>query len=173
MTSRPEAGISGDDDRLGVLYATHAAEARRFAYLLCGDEEVAADIAQEAFVRVTGRLGASKRMHSPHIFVRRSATWCECGRDPRRRQARRRTGGAGVPSADQAPTEAIHDVELWSALVELSERQRTALVCRFYLDLSEHDTAAVLSCRPGTVKSLVARGLATLRENWGFDELDG
>ena len=48
------------------------------------------------------------------------------------------------------------------ALAHLSVRQRTALVLRFYADLSEGEIARALGCRPGTVKSLVHRGLRQL-----------
>jgi RNA polymerase sigma factor (sigma-70 family) len=54
--------------------------------------------------------------------------------------------------------------EMWDALATLSERQRVALVCRFYEDLPISEIAEVLGCRPGTVKSLIHRGLASLRE---------
>ena len=53
--------------------------------------------------------------------------------------------------------------ELWRALGRLSQRQRAAIVLRFYEDLSEQRVADLLRCRPGTVKSLVSRGLETLR----------
>ena len=43
-------------------------------------------------------------------------------------------------------------------------RQRTAIVLRFYEDLSEDDIAMIMRCRPGTARSLVARGMATLRD---------
>jgi len=49
------------------------------------------------------------------------------------------------------------------ALYRLSERQRAAIVLRYYEDLSEAQTAEILGCRPGTVKSLVSRGMETLR----------
>jgi RNA polymerase sigma factor (sigma-70 family) len=48
---------------------------------------------------------------------------------------------------------------------QLTARQRAALVLRFYEDLSEHEVAQILKCRPGTVKSLVSRGLETLRND--------
>jgi len=53
--------------------------------------------------------------------------------------------------------------DLWRALGRLSKRQRAALVLRFYEDLPERQVAEILRCRPGTVKSLVSRGLETLR----------
>ena len=46
----------------------------------------------------------------------------------------------------------------------LPDRYRAALVLRYYEDLSEADIAAALGCRPGTVKSLLHRGLAKLKE---------
>ena len=54
--------------------------------------------------------------------------------------------------------------ELFDALAALPSRQRAALVLRFYEDLSEADIAVALGCRPGTVKSLLHRGLAELRK---------
>jgi RNA polymerase sigma factor (sigma-70 family) len=49
-------------------------------------------------------------------------------------------------------------------LLELPQRQRAAIVLRFYEDLSDAQTAAVLGCSPGTVRSLTSRGMQTLRE---------
>ena len=59
---------------------------------------------------------------------------------------------------------------LWTAMGKLSDRQRSAIVLRFYEDLSETQTAEILRCRPGTVKSLVARGLQALRGEIRGDE---
>ena len=52
---------------------------------------------------------------------------------------------------------------------QLTDRQRAAIVLRFYEDLSESDVADILRCRPGTVKSLVSRGLETLRNEMRGD----
>jgi RNA polymerase sigma factor (sigma-70 family) len=52
---------------------------------------------------------------------------------------------------------------MWAVLQALPERQRTAIVLRFYEDLSEVATAEVMGCPVGTVKSLVSRGLERLR----------
>jgi RNA polymerase sigma factor (sigma-70 family) len=54
---------------------------------------------------------------------------------------------------------------LRAALARLPERQRSALVLRFYADLSHEQIAQALGCRPGTAASLVSRGLARLRED--------
>lgn len=52
--------------------------------------------------------------------------------------------------------------EMLDALARLAPRRRAALVLRFYADLSEADIAEVLGCRPGTVGSMVHRGLRQL-----------
>ena len=54
--------------------------------------------------------------------------------------------------------------ELWDALGRLDERRYTAIVLRFYEDLPDAEIAAVLGCRPATVRTLVRRGLAALRK---------
>jgi RNA polymerase sigma factor (sigma-70 family) len=62
------------------------------------------------------------------------------------------------------PTSSVEDRELlWRALGRLPERQRVAIVLRFYEDLPEAQVADILRCRPGTVKSRVSRGLEALR----------
>ena len=65
-----------------------------------------------------------------------------------------------APDRDVAGEQALR-----RALLALPLRQRTAIVLRFYEDLSERQTADVLQCRPGTVKSLVSRGMEALRSS--------
>lgn len=60
--------------------------------------------------------------------------------------------------------------EMWQALRLLSSRQRAAIVLRFYEDLSEVEVAEILQCAPGTVKSLVSRGLEKLRTGMSSED---
>jgi RNA polymerase sigma factor (sigma-70 family) len=53
------------------------------------------------------------------------------------------------------------------ALLRLPARQRAAIVLRYYEDLPERQIAELLRCQPGTVKSLLSRGIAALREQVG------
>ena len=55
-------------------------------------------------------------------------------------------------------------VELRDALIALPIRQRSAIVLRYLCDLPEEEIAAILKCRRSTVRTLVRRGLAELRE---------
>ncbi|MEY2449078.1 MAG: hypothetical protein QOH79_2554 [Acidimicrobiaceae bacterium] len=170
VTSRLEAA-GGGTDRLAELYARHIPGARRFAYLLCGDEQAAADIAQEAFLRVAGRVGVLRNADAFPSYLR--ATVRNVARMRARALARE---GSRVDrhqrlyaAEPETAVDDIRDDDLWRSVTQLPDRQRTALVCRFYLDLSERDTARVLSCRPGPQTSHVSRGLATLRENRSSD----
>ena len=85
------------------------------------------------------------------------------------RSERRYLATESHEAADQTSTESDlgERDELWRALQLLPHRQRVALVLRFYEDMSEQQTANVMSCPVGTVKSLVSRGLKTLREKTG------
>lgn len=65
-------------------------------------------------------------------------------------------------------TDATEGLAIRKALQRVSSRRRTALILRYYLDLSLVDTAGVMRCAPGTVKALCSQGTAQLR-----DLLDG
>jgi RNA polymerase sigma factor (sigma-70 family) len=76
----------------------------------------------------------------------------------------KRETAAAEREAARWPTSSFEDREvLWRALGRLPERQRVAIVLRFYEDLPEMQVADILRCRPGTVKSRVSRGLEALR----------
>jgi RNA polymerase sigma-70 factor (sigma-E family) len=127
----------------------------RLAYLMTGSQALAEDLVQDCFVRVMGRLSPAG---DPGPYLRRSVvnacySW-------HRRDGRRSAGDVRWP---EAATEQGSDLEMWDALNRLAGRPRAVLVLRFYLDLSEAETAAVLGCRPGTVKSATHRALADLR----------
>ena len=70
--------------------------------------------------------------------------------------------------ADQTERLAVYDA-LWEQVRSLPPRQRAALVLRYYEDLSEADTAALMGCSVGTVKSQVSAALGKLRNQVGPD----
>ncbi len=75
----------------------------------------------------------------------------------------RRLGGA-VPSPEAALLGSEQREELLAAVAELGEPDRQVIACRYFLELTEEETAAALGCRRGTVKSRLSRALARLRE---------
>ena len=103
-------------DRLADLYRAESANAVRLAYLLTGQRQLAEDLAQEAFLRVASRLRESDAELS--------------------RQANEASG----------TTDTEMRAQLWDALQALPTRQREAIVCRFYLDMSEEQTAECSTC---------------------------
>jgi RNA polymerase sigma-70 factor (sigma-E family) len=159
--------------RLGELYLRHADSAVRLAYLLTGDMALAEDLVQDAFVRLGGRLAHLRDPGAFDAYLRRTVVNLSRSYFRRRKLERayvqRAKGEAARASAlAERPIE-VRD-EVWTALQLVTARQRAALVLRFYEDLSEREVAHLLNCRPGTVKSLVSRGLETLRNEMRGDE---
>jgi RNA polymerase sigma-70 factor (sigma-E family) len=156
-------------DSLAELYIRHAPAGFRLALLLTGDHALAEDLVQDAFVRVVGRLGHVRNAASFDAYLRRTIvnltknTW-------RRRALERAHGAAHAPGADAieaADGAIIERIEVLDGLRSLSERQRTAIVLRFYEDLPEDEIAAIMGCPTGTVRSLVSRGVAAMRDQIG------
>ena len=156
------------------LYVRHAQSAVRLAYLLTGDESVAEDLVQDAFVKLAGRL---VHMRDPVAFeaylrttiVNLSRSHFRRKRVERTYLERARHEAAGPQR--KRPDSSIEDrEELWRGLERLSPRQRAAIVLRFYEDLSEAEVGNILECAPGTVKSLVSRGLEKLRAEIGRED---
>jgi RNA polymerase sigma-70 factor (sigma-E family) len=170
---RLEAVIHHDrTSRLAALYGRHAPRAGRLAYLLTGDADLAEDLAQEAFARLIARMGSIRDEAVIAAYLRRSVVnlvhkhWKKLQSE---RRYLRREGFSLATQATALPDVAEQD-ELWRALQQLPYRQRAAIVLRFYEDLSEAETARVLGCAVGTVKSSVARGLRRLQKEMIGDE---
>ncbi len=155
-----------DTGRLGELYVRHADDAVRLAFLLTGDRGLAEDLVQDAFVRLAGRLVHLRDPGAFDAYLRRTVLNLTNSHFRRKRVERaylaRARGAIGTQEGRRDPSVEDRDA-LWRALGRLSKRQRAAIVLRFYEDLSEREVSEILKCRPGTVKSLVSRGLATLK----------
>jgi RNA polymerase sigma-70 factor (sigma-E family) len=160
-TEEPAEEPSG---RLANLYARHAAEAIRLAYMMTGDRPLAEDLVQDAFVKLAGRLAHLRDPDAFDAYLRRTIVNLANSSFRRRRIERTylaRT--AAEPAAVADPHDPGRRDELWTGLQRLPVRQRTVIVLRIYEDLPERRVAEILGCRPGTVRSLLSRGLAQLR----------
>jgi RNA polymerase sigma-70 factor (sigma-E family) len=154
----------GQRKRLGDLYQRYVPDMVRLAYLMTGDPTAAEDLAQESFVRVTGRFAHLRNPDSFEAYLRRTLVNL-CKNYFRRRDTERASLQLQAPPAAADPHLATDDLQtIKTALLCLPARQRAAVVLRYYNDLSERETADLLGCRPGTVKSLLSRALETLRE---------
>ena len=153
---------------LGDLYLRHAPEGIRLAFLLTGDRALAEDLVQEAFARLVGRLRHLRDTGAFGAYLRRTIVNLSTSHFRRRQVERAYLERVGdIPAAETNANEEL-DETMHEALLRLPERQRAAIVLRFYEDLSDVQTAEVLRCSPGTVRSLVSRGMTTLRS-----ELEG
>jgi RNA polymerase sigma-70 factor (sigma-E family) len=153
------------DGRLEELYRLHVADAVRLAYLLCGSRPLAEDLVHEAFLRLFGRFRDLRDPGAFPWYLRRTVVNLVHSHFRRARVEQRYLERTRRERSDAtgSPEPAERD-ELWRALRMLPERQRTAIVLRYYEDLSEIQTAEVMRCPVGTVKSLVSRGMGRLRE---------
>ena len=152
------------DEAISDLIGNAGDRLLRLAFQLCHDRSSAEDLVQQALEQVYRRW----RRHGTEVdhveaYARRSVV----NEYLRRRRLRATTEliTETVPDvANAAPETAVAERDaMWRALGELPARQRAALVLRYYEDLPDRDIAAVLDCRPATVRSLIARGLQTLR----------
>jgi RNA polymerase sigma-70 factor (sigma-E family) len=153
---------------LGELYVRHAPESIRLAFLLTGDRALAEDLVQEAFARLVGRLRHLRDPGAFSAYLRRTIVNLSTSHFRRRRVERAyMERSAKALEAETNPNEEL-DATMHEALLRLPERQRAAIVLRFYEDLSDVQTAEIVRSTPGTVRSLVSRGMKTLRS-----ELEG
>jgi RNA polymerase sigma factor (sigma-70 family) len=163
------------------LYLRSFAAMVRLARVLVDSPDTAEDLVQDAFVRLHRRWTG---VRDPHAYLRRCVVnacrshhrraWRERGRSgheagrpglARPDEKRPVDGPATEATVDGRAEQARADDAgvLVHALATLPYRQRAALVLRYYADLSDADIAMALGCRPGTVPSLVHRGLNHLR----------
>jgi RNA polymerase sigma-70 factor (sigma-E family) len=147
---------------LADLYRERYVPMVRLAFLMVGSTSVAEDLVQDAFARMHRHWDNAEH---PRAYLR-MAVVNACRSHLRRLSLERayRQRPSALAEAVQAGSPWAEPDELFDALGALPARQRAALVLRFYEDLSEADIAVALGCRPGTVKSLLHRGLAELRK---------
>ncbi|WP_066373829.1 SigE family RNA polymerase sigma factor [Herbidospora mongoliensis] len=139
----------------------------RTAYLLTGDAHLAEDLLQSVLIKVLGKWNGLARLDHPDAYVRKALvnqyiSW------------RRRRSGGEIPSAD--PPDRSYSTEdssvtrlmVRQALMRLTPKQRAVIVLRYYEDRTEKETAEILGCSLGTVKSQAHQALARLREFTGI-----
>ena len=137
----------------------------RLAYGLTGDLGDAEDVAQAAFARAYASWGRVTQAGDPDAYLRRIVVNENRRRFRRQRVVEELTGrlpDRGVADTAEASSQRA---ALLGALDRLGPRQRAVIVLRFWMDLSEAETARVLGCTVGTVKSQASRALAALRRD--------
>ena len=168
---RSPSARAGDERAFEELVRAYQGIAFRTAYLLTGSAADAEEAAQVGFVKAWSALprfrrGAEFRPWLLRIVANEAHN--------RRRSAQRRealtlravaahASGGAAPSPEAAVVDDERREQLLAAVNRLDERDRDVLTCRYFLELSEQETAEVLGVRRGTVKSRTARALERLR----------
>ena len=155
----------GDEREFASFVRANTSALLRTAYLLTGTALGAEELVQDTLVRLYPKWDRVASADVPIAYVRRSIA--NAFVNEYRRPARRELAVEIVPDradyVDGVAQLADRD-EAWALLRTLPERQRAALVMRFFHDWADGEIADALGCRPGTVRSLISRGLAAMRE---------
>lgn len=142
----------------------------RYGYVLTGDSHNAADLLQEALVRLRGAWRRLENKSNPEGYVR--VTMARLHISIWRRRRRERLVDA-VPErgyTDHGFERAHGDAGLWQALATLPRRQRAVLVLRYYEGRSDAEIADTLGISTGTVRSQASRALGKLRAGWQLSD---
>jgi RNA polymerase sigma factor (sigma-70 family) len=151
--------VIGDDAVFREVYTAHYGNLVQLANVTTGGRAAAEDLVQDVFVDLYRRRDS---VAEPAAWLRR-ATINRCTSWVRRRMVERRHApGVGETVAASLSPDAV---AVRAALSRLRPRHRAAVFLKYYLDLSEAEIAAALACRPGTVKSLLHRGLNVMKEH--------
>lgn len=164
----------GDADAYEELVRAYQGIALRTAYLFAGNAADAEEAAQDGFVKAYRalwrfrpgapfkpwllRIVANEARNRRRAAGRRAALALRATQEP---------SGEAAPSPEAALLGVERREELAAALARLSGSDREAIACRYFLDLSEAETAAALGVRTGTVKSRLSRALERLRAELG------
>jgi RNA polymerase sigma-70 factor (sigma-E family) len=157
-------GSIDTDGEFSDYVASRADRVRFTAYLLCGDWHEAEDLAQTAFVKLYLAWNRIDRAESIDAYMRTIVTRSYLNERRRLWRKLERLTSAPPEPLSEPPAGPEQRMVVWSALSKVPRRQRAALVLRYWEDLSVAETAEVLGCSVGNVKSQCSRGLQTLRQ---------
>jgi RNA polymerase sigma-70 factor (sigma-E family) len=144
---------------------------RRMAFLLCGDWYTAEDLVQTALAKVFVSWRKIRRQDAAHAYAARVLVTTYL--------AQKRLKSTGEILTDQVPEHSVqlpgpeNRIVVLSALATLPPRSRAVVVLRYWADLSVEQTAAMLGCSTGNVKSQSARALVKLRAVLGDAMTEG
>jgi len=157
-------GAATEREEFDAFVRARLPELLRFGRALTGSEHAAADLVQDALERTLLQWDRLQRRDDPEGYVRRAmvnrniSVW---------RKLRRERLADDLPDAGHDPTPDDPDRATWRAVASLPPRMRAVIALRYYEDLTEAQTAAVLGCSVGTVKSQASKAMAKLRTTLG------
>ena len=145
------------------LVASRGDALSRYAYLLTGSVDDAADLVQDALVRTFGTPRARLDLRRAEAYVRRAILNAVIDRSRRDGTWRRVRHLAVVPASTASPADAADErIDLAARLRQLAPRQAACIVLRYYDDLTVDGVAEVLDISSGAVKRYLSDGLRAL-----------
>jgi RNA polymerase sigma-70 factor (sigma-E family) len=158
-----EVSVADDEDGFAEFVSLRYSDLVRTAFLLVGDRGHAEDLTQAALYRAFTHWRGLRSADSAYAYtrttlIRLSGRWLR-----RRWHGELATDELAPPSFTEPQAGRAEALDLYAALGTLPWAQRAVLVLRYFADLSEADTAEILRCSAGTVKSRTSRALTTLR----------
>lgn len=161
-----------DAEAFAVFVAARYPALVRTAFLFVGDRGHAEDLAQSALLRTYSHWAGLRSEDAAEAYARTTMARL-AGRWSRRRWSGEIPSETTDASSDKDQLAGrVEALDLFAALGALPWSQRAVLVLRYFEDLSEADTAAILRCSAGTVKSRTSRALTSLRARLGPDVID-
>ncbi len=164
----PAPAGAGAADGVTALYEAHAFGLVRLAVIMLGDRPGAEDVVQDAFFGLYRNWDRLADPGNALTYVRSSVlNGCRAALRQQTRRVRRDRAAAPDANSVYESAEALvllgeEHREVLLAVRRLPDRQREALVLRFYFGLSEEETARAMGISRGTVKSSLSRALAAL-----------
>jgi RNA polymerase sigma factor (sigma-70 family) len=159
---RVEGGVVASPAGLEAVYTLLHGRALHWAAAVTRDAEAAEDVVQEAFIRVFSKVRPLSQdrieLYLRRAVVNAAISWV---RSEARRGARERRSASAAPTTEEPTIDG--DTDLWLRVQRLPRRQFMVIALRYWMDLSEAETARIMGCRPGTVKSVSGHALGRLR----------
>jgi RNA polymerase sigma factor (sigma-70 family) len=152
---------TGGWDRLEEVYRREHAPMVRLAHLLVRDRAVAEELVQDAFLRLHAHLD---RVDDPGGYLRTTVVNLCRGHGRRLETARRHESTLARLDRVEPPPLPPEMEDVWQALGRIPAKRREALVLRYYADLPTDEVARLLDTRPATARSLIRRGLESLKK---------
>ena len=156
--------LRAEQRNFDTFYAAHRDQMARALSLSLRNPDLAAEAADEAFVRACQRWTEVSTYANPQGWVYRvGMNWARSWL----RRARREREKRPLLAKSEFAEDEIVDVDLERALDNLTPTHRKVVVARFFMEWSVEETAEALGIRPGTVKSRLSRALSQLAGELG------
>jgi RNA polymerase sigma-70 factor (ECF subfamily) len=169
-TSGPASSIALDAAMVTELHDAHGAELFDFARHLGLSDEQAADVLQEAMLRLWREVRRGTQVERPLAWLYRTTYRLAMEQHRWRRRLSQLLPRLAPHRTDYAGPEGSDRVSVWSAIDALPPRQRHVLHLHYAADLTFEQIAGVIGISPSAARTHASRGVATLRERLANEE---